>query len=89
MTQPLSPSQLKTARDIDTEVIRLLKLDGDEALLMGMLPIMAPFKALMDGAQPGQLDLLCDQFIGFGHFAKLATSLSPDFRPSITSTRSP
>jgi len=76
MTAPLSPSQLQTAREIDAEVIRLLKLDGDEALLMGMLPLMGPFKALMDDAQPGQLDMLCEQFIGFGHFAKLLEAMA-------------
>ena len=76
MTNPLSPSQLKAARDIDAEVVRLLKLDGDEALLMGMLPLMAPFKKPMDEAQPGQLDLMCEQFPGFGHFAKLLEAMA-------------
>jgi hypothetical protein len=70
MTTPLSQSQINTASEINIEVVRLLKLDGDEALLMGMLPLIGKFKPLMDDAKPGQLDLLCDQFIGFGHFSK-------------------
>jgi hypothetical protein len=76
MTAPLSPSQLKAAREIDTEVVRLLKLDGDEALLMGMLPLMGKFKLLMDDAKPGQLDALCEQFPAFGHFAKLLEAMA-------------
>jgi hypothetical protein len=76
MTSPLSSSQLKAARDINAEVVRLLKLDGDEALLMGMLPLMAPFKKLMDEARPGQMDLMCEQLPGFGHFAKLLEAMA-------------
>lgn len=76
MTKPLSPYQLKTAQEIDAEVVRLLKLDGEEALLMGMLPIMAPFKKMMDSAHPGQLDLLCDRFVGLAHFAKLLEAMA-------------
>jgi hypothetical protein len=76
MTTPLSPSQLTAARDIDAEVVCLLKLDGDEALLMGMLPLTGPFKKLMDEAQPGQLDAMCEQFPGFGHFAKLLEAMA-------------
>jgi hypothetical protein len=76
MTTPLSPSQLQAAHDINMEVVRLLKLDSDEALLMGMLPLMEPFKKLMDKAQPGQLDLMCEQFPGFEHFAKLLEAMA-------------
>ena len=78
MTAPLSPSQLKAAREIDAEVVRLLQIDGDEALLMGMLPLMGKFKPLMDDAKPGQLDLLCHQFLGFGHLAKLLEAMAVD-----------
>ena len=76
MTTPLSQSQIKTASEIDAEVVRLLKRDGDEALLMGMLPLMGKFKPLMDNAEPGQLDLLCEQLPGFGHFAKLLEAMA-------------
>ena len=76
MTAPLSQTQIKRAKEIDAEVVRLLKLDGDEALLMGMLPLMGKFKPLMDNAKPGQLDMLCEQFAGFGHFAKLLEAMA-------------
>lgn len=62
MTTPLSPSQLKVAREIDAEVVRLHKIDGDEVLLMGK------FEPLMDA--------LCEQFPGFGHLAKLLEAMA-------------
>ncbi len=76
MTPPLSPPQLEAARQIDAEVVRLLKINGDEALLSGMMPLLGPFKSLMDEARPGQLDALCEQFHGFGHFAKLLEAMA-------------
>jgi len=76
MTTPLSQTQITTASEIDVEVVRLLKLDGDEALLMGMLPLMEMIKPLLDNAQPGQMDLLCAQFPGFGHFAELLNAMA-------------
>ena len=76
MATPLSKSQINTASQIDDEVVRLPKLNGDEALLTGMLSLMEKFKPLMDDAKPGQLDLLCNQFIGFGHFAKLLEAIA-------------
>jgi hypothetical protein len=76
MTTPLSQPQINTASEINDEVERLLKIDADEALLRGMLPLMGKFKPLMDDAKPGQLDLLCDQFLGFGHFAKLLEAMA-------------
>jgi hypothetical protein len=30
----------------------------------------------MDEAQPGQLDAMCEQFPGFGHFAKLLEAMA-------------
>lgn len=76
MPPPLTQEQIESARAIDAEVTRLLKLDGDEALLMGMLPLLGKFKPLMDDAQPGQLDMLCEQFPSFGHFAKLLEAMA-------------
>ena len=34
---PLSPEQLRVAAEVDAEAARLLKRDGDETLLAGML----------------------------------------------------
>ena len=76
MVKALTENQLRTAAEIDTEVVRLLKVDGDEALLQGMLPLMEKFKPLLDGAAEGQLDLLCQRYPGFGHFAQLLEAMS-------------
>jgi hypothetical protein len=76
MTAPLTQAQLDTAADINAEVTRLLKRGGDEALLMGMLPLMGKFKPLLDAAKPGQMDALCERFPGFEHFTKLLEAMA-------------
>jgi len=76
MTSLLSPSQISTAIEIDAEVVRLLKLDGDEALMLGMMPLMAKFKPILDTAKPGQMDMLCERFPGFKHFAQLLEAMA-------------
>ena len=56
---PLSPEQLRIAAQIDSEVARLLKQGGDEALLVGVHPLMQRFKPMLDTAKPGESDRLC------------------------------
>ena len=64
---PLSPEQLRIAAQIDSEVARLLKQGGDEALLAGVHPLMQRFKPMLDTAKPGELDRLCSIYPDFAH----------------------
>ena len=73
---PLSSEQLRIAAQIDSEVARLLKQGGDEALLVGVHPLMQRFKPLLDTAKPGESDRLCSTYPDFAHFTRLLDSMS-------------
>ena len=73
---PLSSEQLRIAAQIDSEVARLLKQGGDEALLVGMHPLMQRFKPMLDTAKPGESDRLCSTYPDFAHFTRLLDSMS-------------
>ena len=76
MTNPLPDDFVATVSEIDAEVTRLLKINGDEALLPGLHLLMLKVKPILDAAEPGQMDALCERFVGFRHFMQLLESIS-------------
>jgi hypothetical protein len=67
----LSPEQVKTAARINARVMELIDAGLDDmAIMIRMADLMPDFKQLLDTAQKGDMDALCERFDGFFLYAK-------------------
>ena len=68
----LTQKHREAARQIDAHVRRILaRKDGDEALLMSLYDHMPAFKEILDAAEPGETNVLYEQYDGFYQFGKV------------------
>ncbi|HRQ42155.1 MAG TPA: arylsulfatase regulator [Chloroflexota bacterium] len=73
----LTPKHHELAQEIDIYVRKIFAAGGgDEEILTTMVDYMPSFKQLLDTSKQGEVDLLCQQYDGFYHFAKLLESLA-------------
>ena len=74
---PLTAQQTRLAETIDTHVTQVLAHGGgDEALLLSMADYLPTFKQLLDICTGEEMDMLCDRYDGFYHFAQLLERLA-------------
>ena len=68
----MTGKQLRTALQIDAAMQALLRSGKDGMIVFaGMAEHMADFKWLIDTAEPGVMDELCQRFAGFFHYAQV------------------
>jgi hypothetical protein len=73
----LSEQQTRLAVTIDRHVNQVIASGGgDEALLVSLPDHMGTFKQLLDTCSREDMDILCQQYDGFYHFAKLLENLA-------------
>jgi hypothetical protein len=74
---PLTVQQIQFAETIDTHVRQVFAHGGgDEALLLSMADYMSTFKQLLDMCTGVEMDMLCERYDGFYHFAQLLERLA-------------
>jgi hypothetical protein len=73
----LTKEHVKIAANIDTKVKRLISGDSDDlAIFAAMTDYMPDFKRVMDESGQGGMDVLCQRFAGFHHYAKILENVA-------------
>jgi hypothetical protein len=73
----VTAKQIRIAASIDSAMHPFLRADKDDvAILAGMGEHMSDFKYILDTAQPGVMDELCQRYPGFYQYAKVLENIA-------------
>jgi hypothetical protein len=73
----MTAKQIRIAASIESAMQPLIRADKDNvAILVGMSEHMTDFKHILDTAQPGVVDELCQRYPGFYRYAKVLENIA-------------